>query len=339
MSGEGATDQVYDAAGNPLIISDARGGQKLFNPANMKVPEIPEMGNEGDILQYKYWLRRLTLLLKAAGVDVVLYHVTYDPSLESHKEALSFVDPSNRSAYFAALRKAVRAKIYAALLKINNALLQSILDMDLSLPDMIKKLSATSGNNTDHSLADLLSEIMKISENLPRSYAGLVNYLQQFLKLLRRYNNAGGNLSDLKALNILIIKLSKCPLDQLNIIITVAKTEKIKDPDYSLTKFVSSLTSWASSEVDKPENRYQGENKQNPHILAFGRGSQDRSRENGKGKGRGRGKGKNNYNPNDARYHQNTYKGKYEGRGKGSQVEEKGKREKAKVKVLIMDSN
>ena len=43
--------------------------------------------------------------------------------------------------------------MYAALLKINNALLQSILDMDLSLPDMIKKLSATFGDNTDHSLA------------------------------------------------------------------------------------------------------------------------------------------------------------------------------------------
>ena len=194
---------------------------------------------------------------------------------------------------------------------------------------MIKKLSATSGDNTDHSLADLLSGIMKTSGNLPRSYAGLVNYLQQFLKLLHRYNDAGGNLSDLEALNILMIKLSMCPLDQLSTILTIKKSKKIKDPNYSLAKFVNHLTSWASSEVDKPSNRYQNENKQ---VMAVGRGSQvGRSRGNGKGNGRGRGKGKNNYNPN-ARYHQDTYKEKYAGRGKGSAGREKGKKGKGKGK-------
>jgi len=137
---------VYNAAGNMLIISDARGGQKLYNPSDMKSPEIPEMRNEGDILQFKLWLRRVTLLLKSAEMDVVLYRDTYDPLLEPHKEALSFVETSNRPAYFVALRKAVRAKMYAALPIVNNALLQSILDMDLSLPDMIKKLSATFGD-------------------------------------------------------------------------------------------------------------------------------------------------------------------------------------------------
>ena len=152
---------------------------------------------------------------------------------------------------------AVRAKIYSTLLKTEDALLQSVLDMDLSLPDMIKKLNTTPGDNTNHSLADILSEIIETSGNLPRSYAGLINYLQKFFKLIRRYNDAGGILSDPGALNMLIIKLSTCPLDQPNIIITVAKTEKIKDPDCSLSKFVNCLTSWASSEVDKPANRYQ----------------------------------------------------------------------------------
>ena len=90
-----------------LIISDARGGQKLYNPSDMKSPEIPEMRNEGDILQFKLWLRRVTLLLKSAEMDIVLYSDTYDPLLEPYKEALSFVDPSNRPAYFVALRKAV----------------------------------------------------------------------------------------------------------------------------------------------------------------------------------------------------------------------------------------
>ena len=129
--------------------------------------------------------------------------------------------------------------MYSALLKSENALLQSVLDMDLSLPEMIKKLNTTFGDNTNHSLADILSEIMETSGNLPRSYAGLISYMQQFLKLIRRYNDAGGNLSDPEALNMLMIKLSTCPLDQLQTMITAAKTDKIKDPDYSLAKFVN----------------------------------------------------------------------------------------------------
>merc|ERR1711865_13770 len=151
--------------------------------------------------------------------------------------------------------------------------------------------------------------------------------MQQFLKLIRRYNNAGGSLSDPEALNMLMIKADSsypCALWISLVLYPIEKSKKIKDPNYNLAKFVNDLTSWASLEVDKPSNRYQNENKP---VMAVGRGSQvGRSRGNGKGKGRGRGKGKNNYNPNDARYHQNTYKGKYEGRGKGSQVEEKGKR-------------
>ena len=111
--------------------------------------------------------------------------------------------------------------------------------MDLSLPDIVKKLSETLGDNMNHSLADILSEIMQTSGDLPKSYAGLISYMQQFLKLIRRYNDAGGNLSDPEALNMLMIKLSTCPLDQLNTMITVAKTDKIKDPDYSLAKFVN----------------------------------------------------------------------------------------------------
>ena len=190
-------------------------------------------------------------------MDVVLYAEVYDPASAKHREALAFIEPSNRAAYFVALHKAVRARVYSALLKSENALLQSVLDMDLSLPEMIKKLNTTFGDNTNHSLADILSEIMETSGNLPRSYAGLISYMQQFLKLIRRYNDAGGNLSDPEALNMLMIKLSTCPLDQLQTMITVAKSEKIKDPDYSLSKFVNCLTSWASSEVDKPANRYQ----------------------------------------------------------------------------------
>ena len=40
MSGEGATGQVYDAAGNPLIISEARGGYTRYDPARIKIPEV-----------------------------------------------------------------------------------------------------------------------------------------------------------------------------------------------------------------------------------------------------------------------------------------------------------
>ena len=115
--------------------------------------------------------------------------------------------------------------------------------MDLPLPEMIIKLNTTFGDNSNHSLADILSEIMETSGTLPISYAGIITYLQEFLKLVRRYNDAGGNLSDPKALNMLIIKLSTCPLDQLQTMMTVAKGDKIKDPDYSLAKFVNGLTS------------------------------------------------------------------------------------------------
>ena len=56
--------------------------------------------------------------------------------------------------------------------------------------------------------------------NLPTSYAGLIRFNQQFVKLTRRYNDAGGNLSDLEALNMLMTKLAKCPLDQLSTILS-----------------------------------------------------------------------------------------------------------------------
>ena len=85
----------------------------------------------------------------------MLYAEVYDPASVKHREALSFIEPSNRAAYVVALRMAVRAKIYSALLKSEYALLQSILDMDLSLPDIIKKLSETLGDNMNHSLADI----------------------------------------------------------------------------------------------------------------------------------------------------------------------------------------
>ena len=39
------------------------------------------------------------------------------------------------------------AKIYSALLKTEDALLQSALDMNLPLPDMTKKLNTTLGDN------------------------------------------------------------------------------------------------------------------------------------------------------------------------------------------------
>ena len=60
MSGEGATGQVYDATGSVINISEARGSQKLFNPSDIKAPEIPEMTHEGDIIQFKMWLRLIT---------------------------------------------------------------------------------------------------------------------------------------------------------------------------------------------------------------------------------------------------------------------------------------
>ena len=54
-----------------------------------------------------------------------------------------------------------------------------------------------------------------------------------------------------------MLKLAKCSLDQLPTVLTVLKTERIKDSNYSLAKFVNDLTSWASSEIDKPSNSYQ----------------------------------------------------------------------------------
>ena len=137
MSGGGATGPAFDAAGNALRISPARGGISLYDPSVMKTPEIPPLEILGETLQYKNWLRRLTLLLKAVEMHDVLNDDAYDPASAKHKEAFSFIDPSNRPAYFIALRKAVRAKMYAALPIVNNALLQSILDMDLSLPDRV----------------------------------------------------------------------------------------------------------------------------------------------------------------------------------------------------------
>ena len=53
MSGEGATGPAFDAAGNVLRISPARGGMALNNPANIKVPDVAEMTHEGDIIQFK----------------------------------------------------------------------------------------------------------------------------------------------------------------------------------------------------------------------------------------------------------------------------------------------
>ena len=80
MSGEGATGQVYDATGNVINISDTRGSQKLHNPADIKVPEMAEINKEGGIVQYKAWLRQISLLLASAGLDVVLYAKVYDPA-------------------------------------------------------------------------------------------------------------------------------------------------------------------------------------------------------------------------------------------------------------------
>ena len=80
MSGEGATGQVYDATGNVITISDTRGSQKPYNPADIKVPEMAEINKEGGIVQYKAWLRQISLLLASAGLDVVLYAKVYDPA-------------------------------------------------------------------------------------------------------------------------------------------------------------------------------------------------------------------------------------------------------------------
>ena len=90
MSGEGATGQVYDATGSVINISDARGSQKLLNPADIKAPEIPEMKKEGGIVQFKILRHLITLLLSSAGIDVVLYAEVYDPASAKHREALSF---------------------------------------------------------------------------------------------------------------------------------------------------------------------------------------------------------------------------------------------------------
>ena len=84
MSGEGATGQVYDATGSVINISDARGSQKLLNPADIKAPEIPEMKKEGGIVQFKILRHLITLLLSSAGIDVVLYAEVYDPASEGN---------------------------------------------------------------------------------------------------------------------------------------------------------------------------------------------------------------------------------------------------------------
>ena len=319
MSGEGATGQVYDAAGSVINIGDARGSLKLYNPSDIKTPEIPEINSEGDLIHFKPWLRVVTLSLSSAGMDVVLYDEAYDPTSDKHRGALAFIEPSNRSTYFDSLGRAVRAKMYFALLKSENALLQSVLDKDLSLPEMMKKLDITFGDNTTHSLSDILSVIVETT-NLPTTYAEVVSFTQEFIKLICRYNKAGGNLSDLEALNILMIKLAKCSLDQLPTVLTILKTEKIKGPDYSLARFVDDLTSWASSEIDKPSNSYQSGTNYRSKLMAVGKGHSSGYGERyagQKGRGRGRGRGGYNYNYN-SRYHQDASKGTSAGRGKGS---------------------
>ena len=132
-------------------------------------------------------------------MDAVLHDEAYDPTSDKHKKALTFIEPSNRSTYFDSLGRAVRAKMYSALLKSENALLQSALDMDLSLPEMMKKLDITFGDNTTHSLTDILAMIMQTT-NLPTTYAEVVDYkyTQKFVKLICRYNKAGGNLGDIQ---------------------------------------------------------------------------------------------------------------------------------------------
>ena len=103
MSGEGATGPAFDALGNALRINPARGGMALYDPARISIPEAPVMQKEGDIVLYKKWLRHLSLLLASAGQAVALYAGVYDPTSIAHKEALSFIDPNNRRAYYAAL--------------------------------------------------------------------------------------------------------------------------------------------------------------------------------------------------------------------------------------------
>ena len=84
MSGEGATGQVYDATGSVINISATRGSQNLYNPADIKAPEIPEMKKEGGIVQFKILRHLITLLLSSAGIDVVLYAEVYDPASEGN---------------------------------------------------------------------------------------------------------------------------------------------------------------------------------------------------------------------------------------------------------------
>ena len=134
-----------------LRISPARGGMALYDPAKIRVPKVPKLQKEGAIVLYKKWLRHLYLSLRATKQAAVLDADVYNPASVKHKDALSFIDPSNRTAYFVALQNAVRATIVITLLKTEDALLESVLDKDLSLPDMIKKLSGTFGDNTNHS--------------------------------------------------------------------------------------------------------------------------------------------------------------------------------------------
>jgi hypothetical protein len=58
---------------------------------------------------YKKWLRLLKILLGATKQAIVLDADAYNPASGKHKDALEFVDPSNRPAYFVALQNSVRA--------------------------------------------------------------------------------------------------------------------------------------------------------------------------------------------------------------------------------------
>jgi len=103
---------------------------------------------------------------------------------------------------------------------------------------------------------------------------------------------------------MLIVKLEECPLVNLSVMLTMQKSEKIKNANYTLATLVEVMTSWALSEVDKPTNRYQNETVLNPKILTVGRGFQKGHRGGygnysgyGRGdRGKGRGRGKNYYN-------------------------------------------
>ena len=66
-------------------------------------------------------------------------------------------------------------------------------------------------------------------------------------------------MGDKEVLNMLIVKLEECPLVNLSVMLTMQKSEKIKNANYTLPTFVEAMTSWALSEVDKPTNRYQQE--------------------------------------------------------------------------------